>query len=452
MKRCRGCVDLDHRGVEYRGELMTLGTRLFVLFMFAALSLSFFATTLTLASEFWDDARWVDFLAIDSHLFIFFPTFAIIALIAFYVPSCALVDLYWHHVRFGRVRFTFGFLVFAAAAWGIASGILSSPNKPIWEIDPASLRQDKGEPPGCAAAGTRCKRLPFLHAVTNLRAVSQQRTSLKPFVRTCLPDPLIDRNVQLGPKRFCIASTPLSAEPLLTADAQCCQSQEALVKAIRRITGKGRPASVGGANQMLLAPLRIFQPRSAASTQSLTGQVHALLLPLKVFFLLILLAISLLLTLQYKGIQANYKSSLAKLEIGVLIGTFATLFFPLMSQAFLFSNEALVGEFGFGTFSRIVPTLSFLFGVWTLLIILFFYRERDKEVELLGKISGAAAGVVALVQYESIVGFLVLAVGSGAKWYALAFLAGIALMIALLIMWLIARPGKPGEDGLSQSA
>lgn len=438
--------------MEYRGDLMTLGSRLFVLFVFAVLSLSFFATTLTLASEFWEDGRWVDFLAIDSHLFIFFPTFAIIALIAFYVPSCALVDLYWHHVRFGRVRFTFGFLVVAAAAWAITSIILSGANKPIWEIEPASLRADKGEPPGCVAAGTLCKRLPILNAVSNLRAVSQQRSSLKPFVRTCLPDPLIDRKVQLGPKRFCIASTLLSDAPLLIADPQCCQSQEALVKAVRTLRVTGTEAPPPGLYYKFLAPLRMFQPHSADSTLSLTGQIHALLLPLKVFFLLILLAISLLLSLQYKGIQANYKSSLARLEMGVLVGTFSTLFFPLMSQAFLFSNEALVGEFGFGAFSRIVPILSFVFGIWTLLIILFFYRERDKEVELLGKISGAAAGIVALVQYESIVGFLVLAVGSGAKWYALAFLAGIALLIALLIMWLIARPGRPGEEGLSQDA
>ena len=422
---------------------MTLGSRLFVLFMFAVLGLSFFATTLTLASEYWDEGRWIDFLAIDSHLFIFFPTFAIIALIAFYVPSCALVDLYWHHVRFGRVRFTFGFLIVAGLAWAIASGILSSPNKPIWEIDPESLQQDKGEPPGCAAAGTPCKRLPILQAVSNLRAVSQARASLKPFVRTCLPDPLIDLKVQQGPKRFCIASTPLSVKPELTADPQCCQSQAALVKAVRNITERGRVATSGGDFQMFLEPLRMFQPRPKASTQSQTGQMHALLLPLKVFFLLTLLAISLLLSLQFKGIQRHYDHVIHKLEVGVLIGTFSTLFFPLMSQAFLFSNEALVGEYGFGTFSRIVPILSFAFGLWTLLIILFFYRRRDREVELLGKIAGAAAGVVALVQYEFIVGFLVQAIGSGAQWYVLAILAGVALFVALLIMWLIARPGRP---------
>ena len=90
---------------------MTLGPRIFVLSVFSLLALSFLATTLVLAWEFWEDGRWLDFLAIDSHLFVFFPTFGLISLVAFYLPSCALVHLYWHHVKLGPQRLINGLLI-----------------------------------------------------------------------------------------------------------------------------------------------------------------------------------------------------------------------------------------------------------------------------------------------------------------------------------------------------
>ena len=83
------------------------GARIFVFLVYLLLGLSFLATTAVLAHEFWESG-WLDFVTMDSHLFLFFPTLGIVALLAFYTPSCALTDLYRHHVPLGKLRFRSG--------------------------------------------------------------------------------------------------------------------------------------------------------------------------------------------------------------------------------------------------------------------------------------------------------------------------------------------------------
>ena len=148
-----------------------LGPRLFVLLVYTCLGLSFVATTAVLAYEF-RDAGWFDLSTADSHLFWFFPTLGIVALVAFYVPSCALADLYWRHVPYGKLRFAVGALLVGAFSYLIAANLLASPKRSVWEIAPATLKADSGEPAGCAR-GAVCERLPALLALQNLRRVSQ---------------------------------------------------------------------------------------------------------------------------------------------------------------------------------------------------------------------------------------------------------------------------------------
>jgi hypothetical protein len=425
---------------------MRVAPRVFVFVVFLALGLSFIATTAALVLEFRRDDLWVDFLTSDSHLFLFFPTFAIVALVAFYLPSCAIVDLYWHHLPWGRIRFAIGFLVLAAAAWTIAALILSGQNKSIWTVKPEVLFADAGEPAGCLRTAGDCVRLPVVQVVKNLRDVSESRQSLRPLVRNCQTDPLIERASQAGPKRYCMVTTPFSAAPALKTDQECCRAQQSF---LAYVSGLQSPPQSSKAKLLgpLRLPLRFFGAQSPAeSNLSMTGLLHGLLLPLKVTFLLVLVAISILMTVHFRKIEQLYRPSLRSMETGLLIGTFATLFFPLMSQAFLQSVDAMVGDLGRGTFSNIVPILSFAFGVWTLLILLYFYRRGDKEAEIFAKIGGAAAGIVALVQYEAIVDFLVRAVGSGADWYVIVAAAVVAPVLAVVALALMVKPNRGSEQ------
>lgn len=420
---------------------MKAGPRVFVFIVFLALGLSFIATTASLATEFWRADLWIAFLTSDSHLFLFFPTFAIVALVAFYLPSCAITDLYWNHLPLGRLRFAIGFLVLVAVAWAIAAVIVGGQNKSVWTIKPEVLFADTGEPANCLGGGD-CARLPVVQVVKNLRDVSQSRQGLRPLVRNCQTDPLIERATQVGPKRYCMVTTPFSATPALKTDQECCRAQTSFLAYVSGLQA-GRQARDGAKPfGFLELPLRYFEVEPSDSNLSMTGLLHGLLLPLKVLFLLVLVAISILMTVHLRKIEQLYTSYLGRMETGLLIGTFATLFFPLMSQAFLQSVDAVVGDLGRGHFSNIVPILSFAFGVWTLLILLYFYRRRDKEAEIFAKIGGAAAGIVALVQYEAIIDFLVRTVGSGADWFFVVAAAVVAPLTALVVLLLMARPNR----------
>ena len=92
---------------------MLLGVRLFVLAVFLALGLSFMAPIAVLMWEF-RDSGWLTLATFYSHLFMFFPTFGVVTLCAFYTPGCAFTDMYWKWVTFGRIRFTIGLLAVSA--------------------------------------------------------------------------------------------------------------------------------------------------------------------------------------------------------------------------------------------------------------------------------------------------------------------------------------------------
>ncbi|MEM7774833.1 MAG: hypothetical protein AAF732_04435 [Pseudomonadota bacterium] len=424
---------------------MLLGAHAFVTIVFGTMALSFVASTAVLAWEFWEYRRWVDFMAMDSHLFVFFPTFGVISLLAFYLPSVVFVDHYWRHVPLGKVRFVIGLVVFVVASHYFTQLILSGQNRSMWDVAPAVLETDRGQPAGCTEqvgpnGEVTCERLPLLTAMNSLRKLSQQRLGVSEFVRDCSLDPLIQPTEKQVRPRYCAATTPFPKElenasrgvapkaHWLVEDAACCTAQEKLVTA----------------TNALYAP---------EANRSLTGVVHAALLPLKVFFLLILLAISFLLTLRFEGISQYYASRLRRIEAGVIVGALAALFFPLMSQAFLQSLQVLVGEAGKGAFSAMVPVMSLMFGAWTLLLVLFFFRRNGDNVELLTKIASAAAGGVALLKYEVIVSFLVRVIGSGASWIFFAVLGGMALLMAFVVVRiLVSDPVEPEEAPKAEPA
>lgn len=412
---------------------MRLAPKIIVTLFFVLIAAAFFAPTLFLYQEFQASDAWLTFLATDSHLFFYFPTFGLIALVAFFLPTLVALDFYWQHSRLGKTRVAI-MVALAFAVSGLAAmAILSATNKPAWEIVPATLYDDKGEPADCATSGT-CQRLSILDAYTNLRTVGQDRGNLKPFVRHCAVDRWIDERVQVGPNRLCIASTIAKTEPDLTSDQSCCAAQASLVKAINvaRATPDETPLQ-----HYLGTPLRFLQFQSADPKRSLTADVHAAALPFKLFFFIVLFLTSIAITLNFSKITTHYKNQLTGIELGLLVGTPAVLFFPLMSQAFLFGNEALFGDIGHGIFSRLVPWLSLAFGLWTMLILLFFYRGKNKESEMAAKIIGACVGAITLIKYDAIIALLMKFLGVGAHWTVLLTVAVLSVVVTIFAGWKI---------------
>lgn len=388
-------------------------SRAFVFVVFLALGVSFIATTAVLAYEFWGSG-WFDLAAMDSHLFLFFPTFGIVALFAFYVPSAALADFYWRHVPFGRLRFVAGALMLCALAFAIATSLLASPKRSIWEITPSVLASDQGEGGAACAEGGVCERLPMLTALQGLRTVSQSRWGLGDFIRTCDRDEFLEPAAEQERKRFCFASTRLTSSPQLQGDAECCRAQQRLSAAV---------------SDTYAQPDR----------RSLTAKAHALTLQMKVFFLLVLLTISILLVARHQGMAANYRASARRIEFSVIVGTAAVLFFPFMSQAFVESVGALYGLTGRGTFSLITPILSLAFGIWTLLMVFFFYRRRDKDLEAVGKMGSAIAAALAVLKYGIVTAVFTRLVGSGASMASIGGLVFVCFAAIIVLLWLPRR-------------
>ena len=263
----------------------------------------------------------------------------------------------------------------------------------------------------------------MLMAVRNLRLVSNDRLGLEGLIRDCSAsskDPLIQPALTPERRRFCLASTPLSSSPPLEADEDCCKAQTRLVSAAR-------------ANYI------------TASTRSITSEVHAILLPLKVFFILVVYVISILLAVHHKKVERNYGAYLGQMEIGLFTGALCVLFFPLMSQAFLQSSEVLSGTAGGGSFSAIVPGISLLSMVWVLLIGLFFYR-RDSGGRLvtIGRFFGILVSNIGIIKYNLLVTIFVLTLGAGASEAGLLSLAVgcVCAMVVMLGAMAVYRPRR----------
>lgn len=398
---------------------MSLGARAFVFLVYVLLGLSFLAVPGLLVWEFGPE-RALTFATFDSHLFLFFPTLGLVALAAFYLPSCAFVDMYWRHITLGPLRFLFGILVLGAAATSIALGLSANPHRSVWDLKPATLEADKSEPHGCGGPERPCERIALMDGVANLREVSRRRLGVREFYRSCQSEPLIEGDGSKEARRFCFASTPLSAAPPLSTDAECCRAQQRYQATI---------------DKLYLDPVQ----------QSITGRVHKLLLPAKVFFLFILLAISILLTARHAGVKRHYPDKIGRIEVCVLVGAAAMVFFPLMSQAYVQSADALFGVQQKGGFRSIVTLMSFLFGAWAMLLLLFSFRQHDHDLELAAKLAGVVASTIAVFKYDILVAIVVRYLGSGADELAVAMLVGLALVAVLVLLSPLARRAVAGE-------
>lgn len=402
---------------------MLFGARAFVFLVYALLGLSFLAGPALLFTEFGPDLGLL-IATHDSHLFLFFPTLGLVALAAFYVPSCAFVDLYWRHLRFGKLRFLLGLFALAGISYAIGTGLTASPYKSLWDVSPELLAADKGEPAGCGGAKP-CDRIALLEGLANVARVSHGRLGLKDLVRNCQAEPLIEPLAERELKRYCFASTAYSDAPRLSSDAECCAAQRRFQSAIKTLYDKPEGAS-------------------------LTGRVQALLLPLKVFFLLVLLGISFLLVLRHGGVVRHYPEHVDRIEVSVLVGAITMLFFPLMSQGFVQTADVLYGVQQDAGFRPIVTLMTFLFGAWALLIVLFFFRRHDTEMELAAKLAGVAASTIAVVKFDLIVALAVRYLGSGAGELSVILLvalsaAAIVVLCSTTVRRLIAGEGAAGK-------
>jgi hypothetical protein len=144
--------------------------------------------------------------------------------------------------------------------------------------------------------------------------------------------------------------------------------------------------------------------------------------------------ISVLLAVRHDGVMRHYPDHIGRIEVGVLVGAIVMIFFPLMSQAFVQTTDALYGVRQDAGFKPIVNLMSFAFGAWALLIALFFFRRHNPEVELAVKLAGVVASTVAVIKFDLIVDLFVRYLGSGADEVSVGFLIVLAVVAVLALL------------------
>jgi hypothetical protein len=366
------------------------GARVFVAILFLILGAAFIASTGLLVREF-QDLDWGAMVVAHSHLFFFFPVFGILALAAFYLPAVIFTDLYWRHLPYGKLRFLLGAIVVGGLSMFLAK-LLDTEPRALWEISPGALVADRGEPQGCAASSGSCRRAPIVSALADLRREGQSRLGLSKFARSCLVDRMLEFPDEMDKERYCF---PAGAK---LKGAACCEAQRLFRNEITRL--QADPAQ-----------------------RSLSATYDRVFLPLKVFFILIVVLIAALLAKWRDRIDEFYRELVPTIERGVIIGAFAMLFWPIMDYGYQQTANVL-----FGRFHGAQLRYSLVIVPWALLLLFYFLRRLGKQGELIGQIAGVVTAAVAVLRYEDLNDWAVRLLGIGTNMWVIGVLVALAVV------------------------
>lgn len=428
---------------------MGIGIRLFVGVVFLALAAAFIGLTALLMHEF-ERAEWFSLAAFDSQLFIFFPVFGLMALLAFYRPACVVIDIYCRQVSGGVAIIVGAFFALIVVSAVLAQAIRGAPllpwepntqefeinglGKSLWDLQPQVLTGDRGEfcpqpelerdevgQPVPAEPG-ECERLPFLDALGVMRELHHESYGMSSFVRNCRPNTLIETPEEELERRFCFVNKTLETA------AECCTAQRRFAEATEEAyADQGEP--------------------------SLTAQAYKKLLPFHVFFLL---------TIFLFGVGLVRRGSLLDLpvydpvrrsvEARILAGAAVMLFWPLLNHALLQSADLMYGNRAPSVFRTLVPVFTAMFGAWLLMLVFFYFRAFPEAVRNVGQIGGVIVSAIAFLRFDEIVDILARTIGVGSDEVSLVVVViAVVLVVAIIIasrrMQPVRHPTGPVQRG-----
>ncbi|MCB1511762.1 MAG: hypothetical protein KDJ36_12740 [Hyphomicrobiaceae bacterium] len=435
---------------------MLAGSRHFVTAVFIVLGAAFWATTIQLYLEFaqgtnlwtldkpirlfaslqnYEQQPWFLLITHYSDLFVFFPVFGSIALIAFHTPAAVLVDIYWNKDRHGdypihysEARFAGWFFVLVMLSLFFGWKTLGGSERTLWQLKPDVLKADRGV--GCVAAG-RCERVSFIDALSNVRQISRERITLSDLKRDCSRDRFIEQTGDKGARRYC---PPLAKVAKLNPDDDlfwvrnkaCCAALQRFDSAVKTSF-------------------------AAPSNRSSTTAFQAWMWPFYVFFLLTLVAISTLLAVRRERIEKQYPEHARAIDRGVLIGACAMLMLPLMHNAFLLTTHLIHGDGGTVSPHRVPETFTALFAAWAVLVVVTFLHPANAKAEMFSRVMGIIASVVFALKGDVITDYVIRLLGAGAGIYSLIlmFVLAAGLLIAL---WVWRRFANEAEADATDTA
>lgn len=406
---------------------LSLSARWFVAIVFGLLAVSFFLSTASVLWEFRETQP--DYiLSAHSNLFVYFPTLGLVALAAFYVPAVIFTDLYLQgHVRGGQTRFLIGFVVVVAAAYIMSETMNSTMLRPLWEIAPKELYSD-AEPRTTCRGGPELAPVGFgvdatanmiaapdcrpsiLGSTSELQRVARNRVKLSLLARECAPDVLVEKPADYTASRYCVPAHQMMST------AACCAKQ----------------------NQLARQAFALWENPGKRSTAA--NWDRWLFLPLKCFFVIVILLIGVLLILRKRRLVARYSDLLPAMERGLQIGALAMLPWLIMDYAAQQSSDVLYGA---GGGFPVRPSLVLL--PWAMLLAGYFADRIQVELVRLVQLASGIISAVAILNYRSVFDLSAKVVGVGATGLHFSILCAFTLAaLVYLCAWI---PGAlRGED------
>jgi hypothetical protein len=151
----------------------------------------------------------------------------------------------------------------------------------------------------------------------------------------------------------------------------------------------------------------------------------------KIFFVLIVVAIGLLLAMWRNKLDLLYKDQIPAIERGVIIGAFAMLFWPMMDYGYQQTANVLFGRADSGPQFR----LSLVIAPWALLLLFYFLRRLGKQGEIIGQVSGVVAAGVAVLRYDALNDWAVRLLGVGTNEVIVGVMVAIAFAGFVALVW-----------------
>ena len=380
----------------------------FVAVVFGLLGLSFIASTLSIVHEYWGIDASTTLIFAHSHLFLFFPTLGISALIAFYFPAVVFTDIYWRgRVAMGRQRFVFGCIVWIVVSLGLTYWFATGNLRAVWEIAPSVLTSDKEQAARCTGADQSCRKASLLGSLESLRDAATNRSTIAEFARTCVPDRLIEQGEVARVPRHCFAAgDSLGAQGARLNAADCCTAQRELRQHLRAVW-------------------------EDPSNRSNAAKWDLLFFTLKVAFILVIILIGVLLMLWRYHLHEHYPRDLQAIDRCVMLGALVMLFWPLMDYAYQQTTDVLYGR----EYRDFKVRMSLVLAPWGVVLLLYFSDPFGKGLENLARIVTLLGSLVALVRYQDIFEFSVRAFGIGAaRAHFLVIVVAAALML-VAVYW-----------------
>jgi hypothetical protein len=383
-----------------------LFSRVVVNLVFFALALSFLFETAVMLWEFRAPLA-MPMATFDGHLFLFFPTFGIIVLLCFRRAAIVLVDAYWRHIKGGKFILLGIVLVISAIAAYFTITFQSSKNRQWWEVDKQVLLDDRGEPAGCQPPD--CDRAPVVEAYSAIRLLARSDRGLTDMYARCEREDMTIFRPQDDSQKFCFATGATESVPA------CCAAKERFKQAVTDMH---------------------------AQAPSTTYRVHAMMLPFKAAFLLMLLAIGVTLARRRPVLEEHYPLAMKQVERTMPIGAISMMIWPLMNQAYTVNFDLLYGSGDAGAFRVTAPMYTVAFAAWVAILLFYYFRRYERSTVGAAKAIGGLLAGLSILNFDTIMAGVTRYIGAGANFVSFAVAI---VVLAFLVYETVFNPDEDRE-------